>query len=202
MSMYASIQLVAMTNSNLDRHYRYILTLHLFTLFCLRTFLSVRSTSQVDRNTLFTSLFMATGRLSCRVTKVHARICPVVILLCACERKPVKIRFIQPILLAFALRCPEQVCQIPALLPEVLLLVPGEMYQVPKQKCLYHGEVLLLDTYCWLKEVRSGWFLKCCLIPFLSRLPSMAKASVPQLEMPSSSSWGTLSGGHLWSALM
>lgn len=37
-------------------------------------------------------------------------------------------------------RCSEQVCQIPAKLHEVLLLVSGEVHQVPEQKCLHHGE--------------------------------------------------------------
>lgn len=38
-------------------------------------------------------------------------------------------------------RSPEQICQIPAELHEVLLLVPREMHQVPQQERLHHGEL-------------------------------------------------------------
>lgn len=33
----------------------------------------------------------------------------------------------------------EQICQVPPLLPQVLLLVPGEIHQVPQQERLHHG---------------------------------------------------------------
>lgn len=34
----------------------------------------------------------------------------------------------------------EQVCQVPPELPQVLLLVPGKVHQVPQQERLHHGE--------------------------------------------------------------
>lgn len=34
----------------------------------------------------------------------------------------------------------EQVCQVPPELPQVLLLVPGKIHQVPQQERLHHGE--------------------------------------------------------------
>lgn len=40
--------------------------------------------------------------------------------------------------------CRQQVRQVPPQLPEVLLLVPGKIYQVPQQKRLHHGKGLLV----------------------------------------------------------
>lgn len=42
-------------------------------------------------------------------------------------------------------RCSEQVCKVSAQLFEVLLLVFGEVHQVPEQERLHHGELLELD---------------------------------------------------------
>lgn len=49
----------------------------------------------------------------------------------------------------------EQVCQIPAKLHEVLLLVSGEVYQVPEQKCLHHGEFRATPEMSPLPEFSS-----------------------------------------------
>lgn len=40
----------------------------------------------------------------------------------------------------FSLSCREQVCQVPHDLSQMLLLVPGEVHQIPQQECLHHGE--------------------------------------------------------------
>lgn len=41
-------------------------------------------------------------------------------------------------------RCPECVCSFHLVLPEVLLLVSGEVHQVPQQKRLHHGELRVI----------------------------------------------------------
>lgn len=41
--------------------------------------------------------------------------------------------------------CPERLCQVHAQMHEVLLLVLGEMHQVPEQKRVHHGESVLQE---------------------------------------------------------
>lgn len=64
----------------------------------------------------------------------------------------------------------EQVCQIPAILHEVLLLVSGEVYQVPEQKCLHHGEF-----HSHTRGVTPAWVFKHLIVWCLSPDCSLRK---------------------------
>lgn len=41
---------------------------------------------------------------------------------------------------SFSPSCGQQVCQVSHDLSQMLLLVPGEVHQIPQQECLHHGE--------------------------------------------------------------
>ena len=64
------------------------------------------------------------------------------------------------LLLLLLPRCWEQVCQVPAELLKVLLLVPGEVYQVPQQKCIHYGEVLEFCTIISALAKSNVYFCK------------------------------------------